>query len=341
MPLIGRGCKVSAMPDYSNPSIISADTAVERLRGADRPWTADYLAMYSSQLGGIVREPWLMSVPLDDHLVHRGDGVFEVSKCIKGRIYQLKRHLARLTRSAASIFLDLPCDLDTLERLAVAVARAGGEPDCMVRIYVSRGPGGFTTNPAECHGPGLYVMSGRIHPPRPEAYQEGVKAGISKVPAKSGFFASVKSCNYLPNVLLKREAVVNGWDFALGLDENGFLAEGSTENFGLIDQANRLLLPPMDHILEGITLGRVIELAREMVAEGALAAVKFKSLTTADILDAREMMLYGTTLDVLPVTSLEDRPIGGGRPGPVAAELLRRLTADILDNPESSTPAFD
>jgi branched-chain amino acid aminotransferase len=330
------------MSDYYHPSVISAEEAVSRLRDLERPGTNDYLAMYSTWLDGIVRDPWLMSVPLDDHLVHRGDGVFEVSKCIHGRIYQLRRHLARLERSAASIHLDLPCPLSTLERLAVAVARAGGEPDCMVRIYASRGPGGFTTNPYECSTPGLYVMAGRIHPPKPEAYQRGVTVGISQVPAKSGFFANVKSCNYLPNVLLKREAVIKGWDFALGLDENGFLAEGSTENFGLVDQDGRMLLPPMDHILEGITLGRVIELAREISDQGGLpTSVEIKPLTVTDILEAREMMLFGTTLDVLPVTRLEEHAIGEGRPGPVARMLLDRLTQDILENTAASTPAFD
>ncbi len=324
----------------SSPPILSEEQAIQRLKQRPRPWAKDYLAMYSSQAGGIVTEPWLMCVPLDDHMVHRGDGVFEATKCVAGRIYQFQRHLERLARSAASIQLELPLALEELEALAVAVVRAGGQPECMVRLYVSRGPGGFTTNPFECPEPGVYVMVGKPHPLPDQAYERGVQIGISQVPSKSGFFASVKSCNYLPNVLLKREALNKGWDFAIGLDESGRVAEGSTENIGLVDDKGRLLLPPPVHILEGITARRAMELARDMVAEGLLRAVEHRPLAVEDLRRASEVMLFGTTLDVLPVTRLEGQPLGSGRPGPVARELLKRLRHDILHNFEMSTPAL-
>ncbi|RJX28816.1 MAG: hypothetical protein C4525_15395 [Desulfarculus sp.] len=329
------------MPDYANPPILTPEQAVARLQALPRPWAGDYLAMYSNWLGGIVTEPWLMSAPLDDHLVHRGDGVFEATKCLHGRIYLLQRHLERLHHSAAGIHLAPPLSRAQLTSLAQAVVRAGGEKDCMLRIYLSRGPGGFTTNPFECPEPGLYLMAGRIHPPAETAYEKGVQVGVSRVPSKSGFFASVKSCNYLPNVLLKREAVSRGWDFAVCLDAEGHLAEGSTENIGLVDQEGRLLLPRPDNILEGTTVRRAVELAQDMVSQGALAGVERRALRVADLEQAAEAMLFGTTLDVLPVTRLDGRPIGSGQPGPVARELLRRLRQDILHNPAMSTPAWE
>lgn len=331
------GCKLVAMPITDAPQIISSDEAVHRLQALDRPWAVDYLAMYSSWWDGIIAEPWLMTVPLDDHLVHRGDGVFEVSKCIGGRIYQFDRHLKRLTQSAQAVHLDLPAGLDEIKRIAVAVAAAGGRSECMVRIYCSRGPGGFTTNPFECPQPGLYVQAGVLHPMADEDYEQGVSIGVSQVPVKSGFFASVKCCNYLPNVLLKREAVINGWNFAIGLDEAGHLAEGSTENFGLVDGDNRLLLPPPGNILEGTTARRAVELAQGMVDEGLLAEVTRSTLDINDLESASEVMLFGTTLDILPATRLGDSPVGDGRVGPVAKELLARMRHDIAHNPEAST----
>ncbi|MFZ5585182.1 MAG: aminotransferase class IV [Thermodesulfobacteriota bacterium] len=321
--------------------IIAPDEAVERLKALPRPWAADYLAMYSAWVGGIVREPWLMSVPIDDHLVHRGDGVFEAMKCVNGRIYQLDAHLERLARSAQSIHLELPLDLGALRRMVIETTRAGGEREVMVRVYVSRGPGGFSTNPYECPRPGLYIVVSRLHPPAAEAYARGVRAGISLVPSKSGFYASVKSCNYLPNVLLKREAVVKGWDFALGLDESGHLSEGSTENVGLVDPQGRLLLPLPDHILEGTTVRRVVELARPLVGKGLIAAIEHRALEQADLNQAREMMLFGTTLDVLPITRLAGEPVGDGRPGPVAAALLGLIRQDIATSSAVSVPVFD
>ncbi|MCB2189052.1 MAG: aminotransferase class IV, partial [Deltaproteobacteria bacterium] len=205
----------------------------------------------------------------------------------------------------------------------------------------SRGPGGFSTNPYECPARGVYIVASLIHPPAGEAYEKGVNLGISHVPAKSGFFASVKSCNYLPNVLLKREAVESGWDFALGLDESGGLAEGSTENFGLVDQEGRLVFPPPDHILEGTTARRAVELAGQLVAEGLLTGLDRRPLSMDDLFSAREVMLFGTTLDVLPATRLAGRELGGGRVGPVARRLLELMRRDILENPATSTPAFD
>lgn len=323
------------------PTILTEDQAIARLKALERPWAGDYLVMYSSWLGGMVREPWLMQVPLDDHMVHRGDGVFEMCKCVQGRIYQLDRHLLRLSGSAQAIQLTLPTDLGALKRLVVAVTRAGGQPQCAVRVYVSRGPGGFTTNPFECPQPGVYIMVSHLHHPPQSAYDNGVRLGVSHVPIKSGFFASVKTCNYLPNVLLKREALTRGWDYGLGLDEDGYLAEGSTENVGLVDQQGRLLLPTPDHILEGTTVRRATELAAELVGRGVLAGVEHRPLSRQDLDQAREVMLFGTTLDVLPVTRLEGLPVADGRPGPVAKGLLELMRRDILHNPETSTPAFD
>jgi branched-subunit amino acid aminotransferase/4-amino-4-deoxychorismate lyase len=322
------------------PAILSEDQAIARLKGLERPWASDYLVMYSSWLGGIVREPWLMQVPIDDHMVHRGDGVFEMAKCVMGRIYQLDRHLVRLAGSAQAIQLELPTDLGALKRLLVAVTKAGGQADCAVRVYLSRGPGGFTTNPFECPQAGVYVMVSHLHHPSESAYQNGVRLGVSRVPTKSGFYAAVKSCNYLPNVLLKREALARGWDYGLGLDDEGFLAEGSTENVGLVDAAGRLLLPLPHHILEGTTVRRATELAAGLVDAGRLAGVEHRALSLEDLEQAREVMLFGTTLDVLPVTRLEGRPVGDGQPGAVARQLLELLRQDVLQNHEMSTPVF-
>lgn len=328
------------MDPNTTPPILSGDQAVQRLKERPRPWAKEYLAMYSSQFGGIVAEPWLMSVPIDDHVVHRGDGVFEASKCVAGRIYQFREHVERLFRSAASIMLEPPFTRNELEALCVSVVRAGGEPDCMVRIYLSRGPGGFTTNPFECPEPGLYVVVSKLHSLPAKAYELGVQIGISHVPSKSGFYASVKSCNYLPNVLLKREAVAKGWDFAVGLDEHGEIAEGSTENIGLVDKNGVLRMPPPVNILEGITARRALQLAGEMAREGLLKGIEHGPVSLEDLQAAAEVMLFGTTLDVLPVTRLEGDPLAGGKPGPMVKELLARMRRDILANPAQSTPAL-
>jgi len=330
---------LALMSEPTPPPVLDDEQAIARLRSRPRPWAEDYLAMYSSWLEGITTSPWLMSLPLDDHMVHRGDGVFEAVKCVAGRLYQWEAHLARLWRSAAAIALRPPLSRQELTRVAVAVVRAGGHPDCLVRIFLSRGPGGFTTNPYECPTPGLYLIATRLHPPPPQAYTQGVEVGITSEVIFP--LPGVKSCNYLPNVLLKRLAVDRGWDFAIGLDPDGNLAEGSTENIALVDRGGRLVAPAPGHILEGITLTRCLALARRLVDQGLLQGVERRVLSVEDLRTAREAMLLGTTLDVLPVTRLEGRPLGDGQVGPVARALGRLLEQDIRHNPQASTPALD
>lgn len=326
------------MSEYTNISIIDEQEAIKRLKALPRPWSQDYLAMYSTWLGGITTEPWLMSVPLDDHLVHRGDGVFEAAKCVAGRIYQFDRHLDRLAGSALAIRLDLPVTLHEIKQITTSTVRAGGKADCMVRIYISRGPGGFTTNPFECPRQGIYVMVSELHPPSNDDYGHGITMGLSRVPAKSGFYAAVKSCNYLPNVLLKREAMTKGWKFAVGVNEFGNLTEGSTENFALVDQAGVLRLPEPENILEGTTVKRCVELAQGLINDGLLTGVERGPLPEAELYTAKEVMFFGTTLDVLPATRIEDKPVAGGEVGPVAQKLLELISHDVLHGHEHSTP---
>lgn len=326
------------MSEYTNIDVLDEQEAIGRLKDLPRPWASDYLAMYSTWLGGITKDPWLMSVPLDDHLVHRGDGVFEAAKCVAGRIYQFDRHLDRLAGSALAIRLDLPVTLHEIKQIATATVRAGGKPDCMVRLYVSRGPGGFTTNPFECPKQGVYVMVSELHPPSEDDYDHGINMGLSRVPAKSGFYAAVKSCNYLPNVLLKREAMTKGWKFAVGVNEMGNLTEGSTENFALVDQNGVLRLPEPENILEGTTIKRAVDLAQALVDKGLLSGVERGPLPEAELYTAKEVMFFGTTLDVLPATRIEGKTVSDGQVGPVARELLRLIRDDVVNGLEHSTP---
>ena len=126
----------------------------------NRPdYQANYYAMYSSWWDAITTEPNLMTVPVDDHMVHRGDGLFETCKCVDGAVYNLDAHLARLEIGAKTIALKLPWSRDEIRKITGEVLQAGGHRDALVRIFVSRGPGGHSANPYECPKPLLMVMS--------------------------------------------------------------------------------------------------------------------------------------------------------------------------------------
>jgi len=321
--------------------VFSAEDLTARSAEFKRPWHENYLAMYSSIWEGIVTDPVLMTVPVDDHLVHRADGVFDAFKCVNGRAYCLDRHLRRLERSASSLGIDMPPDYERITDIIKAVVRTGGSRDVICRIIVSRGPGSFSTNPFDCPTSQLYVIAHSLKPPPPEAYEKGVAIISAEVPVKPSFYAKVKSCDYLINVMITKAAKEGGVDFAVTWDENGFLAEGSTENILLVSPEKELLIPEFDRILQGITLTRVMELAEELVLEGYLKGVKVVRIDRATAAHCLEVMLCGTSLDVLPVRKWDGRTIGQGRPGPVFRKLNEVLRHDIESNPDLLTPMFE
>jgi branched-subunit amino acid aminotransferase/4-amino-4-deoxychorismate lyase len=306
---------------------------------ANRPaYHAGYYAMYSSWWDAVTTDPNLMVVPVDDHMVHRGDGLFETCKCVDGAVYNLDAHLARLEGGAKAIALPMPWSREDIRGIIGEVLRAGGQRDALVRVFVSRGPGGHSANPYECPRPLLMVLSIRLPAPFMELHPAGAKVGVSGVPAKEGLFAQVKSVNYLPNVLMKKQAVDAGVDFMLGFDKNGHMTELPTENFGIVTAGRVLRVPRPDHILLGTTMLRVLALAREkLVPAGVLAGVEEADVPRAELEQAAEMLVFGTTPHVTAVTEFAGRPVGDGRPGPVWRELSRVFEED-LKNPAMLVP---
>jgi branched-chain amino acid aminotransferase len=319
---------------------LSFDEVIDRLLQMKEPYQADYLAMYSSWYGGVISDPSLMLVPIDDHLVHRGDGVFEAVKCTVGQVYALNRHLDRLERSAQAVYLPLPMARQRLMETVLATVREARVDECTIRIFVSRGPGGFSTNPYESPASQVYVIVTRLHRPPAERYEQGVTLKSSQVPIKRAYFANIKSCNYLPNVLMKKEAEDAGVHYTVSIDENGYLGEGSTENVGIITRQCAFLVPKFDRVLRGITVTRMTELAGRLVGEGGLTAVAEEHITAAEAYEAAEMMMFGTTFDVLPVVNFDGHVIGDGRPGPFFRRFFELLHEDMRSSRDMLTPVW-
>lgn len=319
---------------------IEKTSFLQALESTRRGFQDNYFAMYSSHLGGIVTDPVLMLVPVDDHVVHRGDGIFETFKCVNGSIYNMKAHLDRLDGAIRSLAYQLPFSRDDITRIVVETIRAGGRRDCLIRILVSRGPGGLGVNPYECPQAQLYVTAAKLAPPFMTAHPAGARVVISSIPIKPSFFAGIKACNYLPNVLMKKEAVDAGVDFAAGFDDAGHLAEGATENFGIVTPDKRLLFPKLDHILPGTTMLRVAELAKALLDNGTLGGVEFQHIPRQQVVAAAEILIVGTTPDVTAVVEFAGKPVGNGKPGPVQQALAKLLARDIAENTGILTPVF-
>lgn len=317
---------MSTYPVFDGPR---AADALARVRTPD---PAGYYAFYSSLLGGIVTDPRFMLVPIDDHLVHRGDGVFETLKCVDGGVYLWRAHVQRLLHSAAAIGLAVPWTEAALAEVVTQTVRAGGRRSCLIRIIVSRGPGSMGINPYDCPAPALYILAHELKPSFMEQHPEGARVVTSAIPVKAGFFATIKSCNYLPNALLKKEAADAGADFAVAFDEQGHLAEGATENFGIVDADGRLRVPDGRRILSGTTMNRALELAEALVRDGRLRGIARGAITRTELAAARELLIFGTTPDVTSAVTLDGRPVGDGRPGPIGTALRGLIVRDLHDN---------
>jgi branched-subunit amino acid aminotransferase/4-amino-4-deoxychorismate lyase len=305
-----------------------------------RPFHAQYYAMYSSVYDGIVSDPILMMVPVDDHMVHRGDAVFETLKCVGGNIYNMHAHVGRLASSARGLSLNLPCSEKELAEIVVQTVYTGEHPDCLVRLLLSRGPGSLGVSPYDCPAPAIYVVVSEYKKPFMDLHPEGAKAKASGLPVKTAPFANLKSVNYLTNVLMKKEAVDAGVDFVVSFDENGHLAEGPTENAGIVTRDGRLCVPKPERILAGTTMLRVMELARALPGAQRLAGVETSDITRDDVAGAAEILIFGTTPDVTAVVEFDGKPVGGGKPGPVFKVLGRLLADDIHQNASMQTRVF-
>src|SRR6187401_3164022 len=121
--------------------VLAADEVLTALRALRRRQPVKYSAFYSSQLGGIVTDPALMILPFDDHMVHRGHGIFDTAAIAEGKIYDLEAHLDRFVRSASHSKLRLPGSREQMRDIIVKTTAASGSRDGSIRYWLSSGPG--------------------------------------------------------------------------------------------------------------------------------------------------------------------------------------------------------
>jgi len=299
---------------------------------------SDYLAMYSSVFGGVVTDPALMVVPMDDHMVHRGDGIFEAFQVVNGSVYDLEAHMKRFKASAEIISLDLAFDMDTIKQIILETIAISGARDSLVRVYASRGTGDFGADPTTCEKSELYVIVAKFPPVPASILTEGVSAITSHVPMKPGFYAQVKSCCYLLNALNILEARRSNVDSAIWFDQEGHMAEEPIKSVAIVSQERVLKYPKFDHILKGTVLLRAIELAKELVKSGELNGISQTNISHQDVYDSLEMLEFMSGHWVVPIVKFDGRTIGTGKPGPVFHRLRELLEKDSTENRELLTP---
>ena len=288
-----------------------------------------YTAFYSSQLGGIVTDPALMVIPFDDHMVHRGHGIFDTAGIVNGRIYDLDAHLDRFLKSAERSKLKLPGSRAEMRDIIIKTTAASGRRDGSIRYWLSSGTGSLDLTPVAGADPGFFVMifAGLVYPEKWKT--DGVRVMTTTYPIKPPLYAITKTTNYLPNVLMQMEAKEKGFDNGVFIDHGGHVGESSNMNVAFVDHDGVLMHPKFDHILSGCTSLRLLELAQKLVTSGQLKDVKVTDVTMKDAITAKEMLLIGSSVKVAGIVQWDDHKIGNGKPGPIASALLALLEEDM------------
>ena len=295
----------------------------EKMMSLPREGARNITAFYEHRMGAICTDARLLLAPMDDHLVHRGDAIFESITLLQGRLVQLDAHLARMKGSSDKLELFPPCPWDEVRNIIIDVARAGGESHGGIKVLLGRGEGGLGVDPRECPQSSLYIIASRSAPKPESFWEKGITAAKSSIPAKQEWIAKIKSTNYLANALMAKEAREKGVNVTLSFDEDGFLAEAAIANVAMVDRQGRLLLPEFRHVLPGTTALRAAELAKSFMP------VLITNITEEILEDAAEILVLGTTCECVAVTHYNGKPVGDGRPGPIA-DRLRHLLHDAL-----------
>jgi 4-amino-4-deoxychorismate lyase len=309
--------------------VLSTDDVLANLRALRARQPVKFAAFYSSQLGGVVTDPALMLIPFDDHIVHRGHGIFDTAGLVSGRIYDLEAHLDRFLGSAERSKLKLYGSREDMRDIIIRTTAASGLRDGAIRYWLSSGPGSLELSPAAGADPGFFVMifGGLSYPER--WYTQGLRVMTTTYPIKPPLYAITKATNYLPNVLMQMEAKEAGFDNGVFIDESGHVGESSNMNVAFITNDGVLRHPKFEHVLSGCTSLRLLDLARSLVGRGVLTGVEVCDIPVADARAAREMLLLGSSVKVAPIVEWDGRPIGDGKPGPGARALLELLEQDM------------
>ncbi len=278
--------------------------------------------------GELVQRPAAQVSALDRGLLY-GYGLFETMRSYGGRVFRLEEHYSRLCHGAARLAMDVPLSLSQLGEAVEAILKRNDLTDAYLRLTVTAGP------PSDAAGrageAALFLFARPLADYPPALYGRGMAAVVSSVRRnETSPLSRIKSLNYLDNLLAREDARRHDADEAILLNTRGFVAEGSASNVFLVQQGRpacpvgRLLTPGVESgVLPGIARRAVLELAPAAGLEAIESEVGLSAFENAS-----EAFLTNSIMEVMPLTSLDGRPVGSGRPGPVT-ERLHRLYREL------------
>jgi len=255
-----------------------------------------------------------------DHGLLYGDGVFEGIRAYNGRVFKLERHIDRLYHSARAIDLKIPLTKEEMADRILETCRRNEIKEGYIRPIVTRGPGDLGLDPRKCkRGPSVIIIAQPSINLYGKAYDRGLKVVTSsyrRVPPQS-LSPSIKSLNYLNNIMARVEANQYGADEALMLDIHGYVSEATADNFFIVRNST-VTTPWSSTNLPGVTRETVLEIAPQLGLK-----TEERLFTLYDVWASDEAFITGTAAEIGPVVEVDGRPIGDGRPGPITKKLMK------------------
>jgi len=273
-------------------------------------------------------------VSVYDHGLLYGDGVFEGIRAYDGVVFKLKEHIARLYTSAHTIMLKIHLSKEEMTRAVLDTLKKNKLKDAYIRLVVTRGVGDLGLDPRKCSKPTIIVIAEptiTLH--SKEKKEKGITTMITWVKRDpvDATTHEVKSLNYLNSILAKIESNVAGVDEAICLDKTGFVCEGVAENVFIVREGKVTTPPTSTGALRGITRITVMKLLEKLGYPS-----EEKNITPNDLFTADEVFFTGTAAEIAPVTEVNKRTIGKGKPGPITKRLMQEFDKTVR-NPKEGT----
>jgi len=261
------------------------------------------------------------AVHVEDRGYQFADGVYEVCEVRGGRLVDERRHLARLTRSLGELRIGLPMPLTALSVVLHETVRRNRVRDGIVYLQVTRGVARRDhAFPPAGTAPSIVVTARALDTAKAE---RTAAEGIAVVTLADNRWArpDIKSVALLPNILAKQAARDRGAREAWLIDAKGCITEGASSNAWIVTAGGEVVTRPVDNsILNGISRAVVLD---AIAAQGLRLAER--PFTVAEAHAAREAFVTAASQIVQPVISIDGKPVGDGRPGPVATALRRQF----------------
>ncbi len=268
---------------------------------------------------------------VDERAFFFGDGIYEVTRAIGGRLFEWARHLRRLERGLREMRLTPSITGEELESISLRLLRDNDFTDGEAAVYleITRGAAPRTHHfPPPGTPCTIFLSATRFTPPHEVRAKGGTAVTFPDFRWARG---DIKSLNLIPSVLAKQHAVDNSATEAIFV-RDGAMTEGSHTNvFGVLDGELRTY-PESNYILAGITRDVVLELAAELGIP-----VRLMPIFTPEFAHIEELFITGTTSDVMPIVALNGLPVGDGRPGRITMSLYEALVPRLAATGAAAT----